>query len=102
MKSLNRVTEIARDWIGASQDLELLEKEFSSVKFEGKKYILSQFAYLTGTHDEPYYEAYAYGLDYKTYLVKWVITADINSPDYDVDNSDDDCDWANPISVTPI
>ena len=79
--------------------LELLEKEFSSVKFGGKKYILSQDAYITGTEDNPYYEAYAYGMDYKTYLVKWAITADINSPDYDVDNSDADCDWAHPVSV---
>ncbi len=71
--------------------LELLEKEFCSVKFEGKKYILSQDAYS--------YEAYAYGMDYKTYLVKWEPTEEALKNE-NVDDESDNCDWANPVSVT--
>lgn len=74
------------------------------VEYEGKKYALTQEAYITGTPGNEYYTAEAicmgdgvdeYG-EILTYTVKWDILEDYNPENEEEEYA---CDWESPKSV---
>ncbi|WP_270649078.1 hypothetical protein [Limosilactobacillus mucosae] len=66
--------------------------------YNGIKLILDQDAYITGTHEEPYFEAQAHDEQGNEYMVTWY------PKDWDESEIDasDACDWDNPDEVTEI
>ena len=82
-----------------------LAAEFGSVSFRGVAYALTQDAYITGTHEDPRYEAGAItreavaGTSFDgeaSHMIVW----DVLNPD--CEDASDACNWAEPISVEPI
>lgn len=68
-----------------------------TIEYNGIKLVLDQDAYITGTHEEPYFEAQAHDEQGNEYMVTWYPKADWNESDPD---AGDACDWDNPDEVT--
>lgn len=67
--------------------------------YNGIKLILDQDAYITGAHEEPYFEAQAHDEQGNEYMVTWYPKSDWNESDID---ASDACDWDNPDEVTKL
>lgn len=84
-----------------AQALNQLEKKFGpAVEFDGKKYWLTQDAYLSGQIESPYYEAAGVDEVGRDYEIYWDIL-----PEVDINNLEDQgdaCDWDNPSEVRKI
>lgn len=70
-----------------------------TIEYNGIKLILDQDAYITGIHEEPYFEAQAHDEQGNEYMVTWYPKADWNESDPD---AGDACDWDNPDEVTKL
>lgn len=75
-----------------------LERKYGSVEFEGKQYILTQDAYLHGTHDQPYYRAHAIDATGNEYYVLWSVVDGWDQ----MDDASNHCDWQNPVGVVKL
>ena len=84
-----------------AQALNQLEKKFGpAVEFDGKKYWLTQDAYLSGQIESPYYEAAGVDEVGRNYEIYWDIL-----PEVDINNLEDQgdaCDWDNQAEVRKI
>lgn len=71
---------------------------FKMIEYKGIKLTLDQDAYITGTHEEPYFEAQAHDEQGNEYMVTWY------PKDWDESEIDasDACDWDNPDEVTKL
>ena len=84
-----------------AQALNQLEKKFgTAVEFDGKKYWLTQDAYLTGQLEAPYYEAAAINKAGARYMVYWDILPEINI--HYIEDEHECCDWDNPTDFKKI
>lgn len=68
---------------------------FGTVEFEGKGYILTQEAYITGTHESPRYEAHAIDNEANEYMVTWLPVENWR----ELEDASDHCDWNSPAAV---
>lgn len=79
------------------------ETEMEKVTFEGIEYTLTQQAYITGTHENPYYEASAIDSEGNEVTVTWDIKEHWLNEDGALNGLLEDegeaCDWDNPVSV---
>ena len=77
-----------------------MDKGFGSVTFKGKKYVLTQDAWVDGVQGrESYYKAAAEDAEGNEYMVYWNIT----HPDFNnLEDESEACDWDNPIDVAKI
>ena len=75
-----------------------LEETKMTIEYKGTKLTLDQDAYITGTHEEPYFEAQAHDEQGNEYMVTWY------PKDWDESEIDasDACDWDNPDEVTEL
>ncbi|MDW0113751.1 hypothetical protein QT711_11185 [Sporosarcina saromensis] len=80
--------------------------KMEKVTFEGIEYTLTQEAYLTGTHESPYYEATGIEADGNEVTVTWKIKEHWLNDDGELNGLLEDeseaCDWDNPMSVERI
>ncbi|MDW0112195.1 hypothetical protein QT711_03295 [Sporosarcina saromensis] len=80
--------------------------KMEKVTFEGIEYTLTQEAYLTGTHGNPYYEASGIDADGNEVTVTWEIKDHWLDKDGILNGLLEDeseaCDWDNPMSVECI
>lgn len=80
-----------------------LDKKFEETKmtieYNGIKLILDQDAYITGTHEDPYFEAHAHDEQGNEYMVTWYPKSDWDESEID---ANDACDWDNPDDVTEL
>lgn len=70
-----------------------------TIEYNGIKLVLDQDAYITGTHEEPYFEAQAHDEQGNEYMVTWYPKADWNESEID---ASDACDWDNPDEVAKL
>ena len=70
-----------------------------TIEYNGIKLVLDQDAYITGTHEEPYFEAQAHDEQGNEYMVTWYPKADWDKSEID---ASDACDWDNPDEVTKL
>ena len=70
-----------------------LAKNFGTIIFKGRKYWLAQNAYISGTNENPYYEALAYNSKNQACNVYWEII------DHEPDDESNACNWAKPVNV---
>lgn len=79
------------------------EIEMEKVNFEGKEYTLTQEAYLTGTHENPYYEASGIDSEGNEVTITWEIKEHWLNNEGALNGLLEDegeaCDWDNPVSV---
>lgn len=75
---------------------EELEKNFGRhVVYNGKRYWLTQLAYLTGEIENPYYESAGIDEHGRECTIYWAIDKDY----FENGDQGDDCDWENPVYV---
>lgn len=70
-----------------------------TIEYKGLKLTLDQDAYITGTHEEPYFEAQAHDEQGNEYMVTWYPKSDWDESDID---ASDACDWDNPDEVSKL
>ena len=92
-------------------------KNYGTVTYKGKEYMLTQQAYITGTNEEPYYLANAIDSEGNEYEVEWYLNKDTKEaydeierqrelgevPNYSlVEDESNACDWDNPTEIRKI
>lgn len=72
--------------------------KMTTIEYNGIKLILDQDAYISGSHEEPYFEAQAHDEQGNKYMVTWY------PKDWDESEIDasDACDWDNPDEVNKL
>ncbi|MCT6924118.1 hypothetical protein [Metasolibacillus sp.] len=75
----------------------------TTVNFEGKEITLTQEAYISGTHEAPYYEATGVDVEGNEVTVKWEIKAhwlnEDGSLNGELEDESEACDWDNPSEI---
>lgn len=75
--------------------VEMWKKEFGIAVVGGKEYILTQEAYIDGTHEHPYYRARALDDFGNEYFVYWDVLEGYEHND----DASNHCDWDKPAKV---
>ena len=70
-----------------------------TIEYKGLTLTLDQDAYITGTHEEPYFEAQAHDEQGNEYMVTWYPKVDWDESEIDASYA---CDWDNPDEVTKL
>lgn len=75
------------------------EEVFKMIEYNGLKLTLDQDAYISGSHEEPYFEAHAHDKQGNEYMVTWYPKSDWDESEID---ASDACDWDNPDEVSKL